>query len=288
MPAPLVVGVDDSAHGLAVAQAAARLASALDHTLLLIHAVSDPPTFPYGDPRAREVQRWRSTQKAERMLDRIREALPPVAVRTRVLLGDHRAVLASVAQDEDAALLAVGSSGPGLLAARTRGGAADLAAMTGRPVMVVPLGVPAALGDTGSAGSIVCGLDGSPQSVRALEVARALAAPLGLELVPVFAERERRRPEGVGGVVVEVGSAPRAINRVVARRNGQLIVVGSRGHSLVASALLGSVSGAVAGSARVPVVIVPPGARTDGLIHPSSGAALVGPNDAAEDLRAAA
>jgi nucleotide-binding universal stress UspA family protein len=235
------------------------------------------------------VRRLRATQKAERLLNRIREALPPVAVQTKVLLGDHRRVLASVAQDEDAPLLVIGSSGRGpLAAARTGGAAAKLAAETGRPVMAVPVGVSGAPADSGSPGAIVCGVNGSPESTESLEVARALAAPLGLELLPVFADRERPRPEGVGGVVVGFGSARRAVNRVVARRNGQLIVVGSRGRGPLASALLGSVSGAVACSATVPVVMVPPGARVDGLIRPSSRAAPAGPTDAVEDLRVAA
>jgi nucleotide-binding universal stress UspA family protein len=55
---------------------------------------------------------------------------------------------------------------------------------------------------------------------------------------------------------------------VVAEHDGQLIVVGSRGRGAVAGALLGSVSGALAISARVPVLIVPRDARIDPLADP--------------------
>jgi nucleotide-binding universal stress UspA family protein len=103
----------------------------------------------------------------------------------------------------------------------------------------------------------------------------------------VFADRERR-PKDVGGVLAEFGSARGAVNRVVARRDGRLIVVGSRGRGPIAGALLGSVSGALAHSATVPVVIVPPGARGDGLIQTMAGAGQAGSNNAAEDFRAAA
>jgi nucleotide-binding universal stress UspA family protein len=285
--APLVAGIDGSAHGWAVAQAAASLASALDRRLVLVHAVSDPPTFPYGDPQTRELQRRHAIERAERLLNRVAEVLPTGSVRPTVRLGDHKAALAAVAQEEEAVLLVIGSSRGPLAAARTGGVAAKLGAQTRLPVMVVPRGVSDALAATSPIGSIVCALNDSPESLHALEIARALAAPLGLELVPVFADRERR-PKDVGGVVAEFGSARGAINRVVARRNGRLIVVGSRGRGPLAGALLGSVSGALAHSATVPVVIAPPGTRGDGLIHTPVGAALAGSNDAAEDLRAAA
>jgi len=286
--APIVVGIDDSAHGFTVAQAAGSLASALDRSLVLVHAVSDPPTFPYGDPETRELQRRQAIEQAERLLSRVAEALPTCSVRPTVRLGDNKAALAAVAQEEEAALLVIGSSGRGpLAAARTGGVVATLGAQTRLPVMVVPRGVSDALAAASPIGSIVCGLNDSPESLHALEIARALAPPLGLELIPVFADRERR-PKDVGGVVAEFGSARGAIKRVVARRNGRLIVVGSRGRGPFAGALLGSVSGALAHSATVPVVIAPPGARGDGLIHSPAGAALAGSNDAAEDLRAAA
>jgi nucleotide-binding universal stress UspA family protein len=276
MPAPVVVGVDDSRHALPVARAATSLASALDRRLVLVHAVPDPPTFPYGDPHTRELQRQGASREAERLLDAIVDALPPGRVQPMVRLGDHMTALAAVAQEEKAALIVVGSSRGLLAGPRTGGAATRLAAETGLPVMVVPPGASDPVVDGSARGSVVCGLDGSPESMRALDVARALASPLGLELTPVFADREGPRPQSVGGVVAEFGSARGAIHRAADRHDGRLIVVGSRGRGLLAGALLGSVSGALARSAPVPVVIVAPGASADGLGHPPSSAALAG------------
>ena len=264
MPAPVVAGVDDSRHALPVAQAAASLANALDRRLVLVHAVPDPPTFPYGDAHTRELQRQGASREAERLLDAIVDALPPGRVQPTVRLGYHTTALAAVAQEEGAVLVVIGSSSGLLAGPRTGGAATKLAAETGLPVMVVPPGASDIVAGRSSGGSVVTGLDDSPESMRALEVARALAAPLGLELTPVFADREGPRPEGVGGVVAEFGSARGAIQRAADRHDGRLIVVGSRGRGALAGALLGSVSAALARSATVPVVIVPPGARMDG------------------------
>lgn len=290
MSAPIVVGVDDSAHGTTTAKAAASLAAALDRRVVLVHAAADPPTFPYGDHWARAVQRRRATQQANRLLDRVVAALPQADVQTRVVLGEAQAALVSVCKDEDAALLVVGSSERGLLAAALTGSAAAaLSAASSRPVMVVPPGsATPVLKDGGKPGSIVCGVDGSPESMHALEVARGWAEQLRLELVPVFADPAGPWPDAPASVVVERGDPSYALSQRVVRHNGQLIVMGSRGRGPVAGALLGSASGALASSAAVPVLIVPPAARIDGLLDASSDRAVDDPTRTEQVLHVAA
>ncbi len=147
--------------------------------------------------------------------------------------------------------------------------------------------------------SIVCGVDGSPDSQAALQVAAGLADRLQLRLVvahvaePAYIpyaasapfggtaghaavleertsqeESAERLLEEVAAVAGLVGAKRRAGVGVPAERladiadaeDAELIVVGSRGRGALKSAFLGSVSNALVGVARCPVVIVPPGA----------------------------
>jgi nucleotide-binding universal stress UspA family protein len=147
--------------------------------------------------------------------------------------------------------------------------------------------------------SIVCGVDGSPDSQAALQVAAGLANRLQLRLVvahvaePSYIPYAASAPfDGTAGrdaILQERESqeenAERLLDEVVAaaglidteRRAGvgvpaerladvaddeeaELIVVGSRGRGAFKAAFLGSVSNALVGVARCPVLIVPPGA----------------------------
>ena len=146
--------------------------------------------------------------------------------------------------------------------------------------------------------SVVCGVDGSPDSRAALGVAARLADRLQLRLVvahvaepeyiPYAAAAPFGGPAGHDAVVREVESqeeiAARLLQEVVAaaglsgaeRRarvgvpaegladiaddeDAELIVVGSRGRGAFAAAFLGSVSNSLVGVARCPVLIVPHG-----------------------------
>jgi nucleotide-binding universal stress UspA family protein len=270
MRAPIIVGVENAANATAIVEVAARLAGALGRRLVVVHAAPDPPTFPYGDQWQREVQRRHARQQAHRLLDRIVAVLPSAHVQTRVLLGDAQPALVSVSREEQAALVVVGSSGGGLLAAaRTGSSAAALADACGCPVMVVPPSAWMPMPQPG--GSIVAGVDGSDESMPALELAHHLAQQLQLELVPVFADQAGAWPDVPAGVVVESGDARYALNQRVAEHNGQLIVMGSRGRGPITSLVLGSASGALAASAAVPVLIVPPDTPIDRLIDTFSG-----------------
>jgi nucleotide-binding universal stress UspA family protein len=146
--------------------------------------------------------------------------------------------------------------------------------------------------------SIVCGVDGSPESQDALRVAARLADSLDLRLIvaniaePVYIPYAAAAPLGgmagqeallsetesqqdvAEAVVDEVVAAAgvrnvgrRAAVGVPAERladiadeeKAELIVVGSRGRGAFKAAFLGSVSHSLLGVARCPVLIVPPG-----------------------------
>jgi nucleotide-binding universal stress UspA family protein len=146
--------------------------------------------------------------------------------------------------------------------------------------------------------SIVCGVDGSPESEAALQVAARLAEQLELGLVVAHVAEPAHVPYagaapfgGMAGhyaVMEEVASqevvAERVLEQALAKSSiaaetragvgvpaerlaeiaddvdAELIVVGSRGRGAFKAAFLGSVSSALVGVARCPVLIVPPGA----------------------------
>jgi nucleotide-binding universal stress UspA family protein len=150
--------------------------------------------------------------------------------------------------------------------------------------------------------SIVCGVDGSPDSQAALEVAVQLADRLGSTLIlahvgePSYvayaaafpfggaagptavaeeAESEEEDSERLLQRVAVAAGLPDAEMRAAIghpaerlaeladEEDAELIVVGSRGRGALKSAFLGSVSYSLVGIAGCPVLIVPPGATEE-------------------------
>jgi nucleotide-binding universal stress UspA family protein len=147
--------------------------------------------------------------------------------------------------------------------------------------------------------SIVCGVDGSPDSRAALRVAADLAKRLGAKLVLAHVIEHVEAPDAVVGPM-GTGTMPRPLlidapeqkeagdqllaqianaagveqaeRRVVFgfagerladladEEQAELVVVGSRGRGAFKAAFLGSVSTNLIGAARCPVLVVPPGA----------------------------
>jgi nucleotide-binding universal stress UspA family protein len=147
--------------------------------------------------------------------------------------------------------------------------------------------------------SIVCGVDASADSHAALRLAARLADRLRLRLVvahvaepayipyaaaapfggmaghdAVMEEADLREEEAerlleevtvASGLVnaehrASVGDPAERLADLADEEDAELIVVGSRGRGAFTSAFLGSVSHALVGVARCPVLIVPPGA----------------------------
>ncbi len=150
--------------------------------------------------------------------------------------------------------------------------------------------------------SIICGVDGSPDSRAALEVAAQLADRLGSTLIlahvaePEYlayaaaypfggtsgataAAEEVESEEDAAARLLELvavdarlADAERRVAMVIPaerlaeladEEDAELIVVGSRGRGALKSAFLGSVSYSLVGIARCPVLIVPPGASEE-------------------------
>jgi nucleotide-binding universal stress UspA family protein len=142
-------------------------------------------------------------------------------------------------------------------------------------------------------GPVICAVDRSDEARAAVGVARELAARLESRLLLLHVEppteapgvsaavagQERLRAEelsdaeslvariveeeGLGEDVelrAEIGKAAERIVEIARQEDAVLVVIGSRGRGDVSSAVLGSVSHAVAANAPCPVVIVPPAA----------------------------
>jgi nucleotide-binding universal stress UspA family protein len=147
--------------------------------------------------------------------------------------------------------------------------------------------------------SVICGVDGSPDSQAALRVAAQFAERLGSTLIlahvaePAYvpyaaaypfggtagpmamaeetesteeeSERLLQRVAVAAGVadakrLVAIGDPAERLAELADDENAELIVVGSRGRGALKSAFLGSVSSSLVGIAGCPVLIVPPGA----------------------------
>jgi nucleotide-binding universal stress UspA family protein len=140
--------------------------------------------------------------------------------------------------------------------------------------------------------SIVCGVDGSPEARAALRVAAELADRLDARLVAAHVVQPPAPMPGVGPTarglaaisvdallaggtalleqILEEAELPEASRRIVLgftadrladladEEAAELIVVGSRGRGGLKAAFLGSVSTALIGVARCPVLVVPP------------------------------
>jgi nucleotide-binding universal stress UspA family protein len=146
--------------------------------------------------------------------------------------------------------------------------------------------------------SIVCGVDETQHARFALLTAERFARKLGVRLVVVhvaehviqpsafmnsntvrLATQDHRetlagldlvkrviRDEGVSNAEAKAlhGDPAECLADVADEERAEMIVVGSRGLGAFKAVFLGSVSNALIGVARCPVLVVPPGATADG------------------------
>jgi nucleotide-binding universal stress UspA family protein len=279
----VLVGVDFSPHGEAALGWAAAHAQAFGWQLEVVHAWSYPwwAVAPVGS--AGEEARDEVISSAERHLRAfVEEHLPEGSAdpTLTVVEGDPAEMLVEAA--DDAVAIVIGSGGRRALNAWLTGAVGRrLAASSPVPVIVVP--------DDYQAGSgpVVVGVDGSPNSIRALEWAcqhadqgrevRAVttwtsnAAHLAgvvavdLDLMENSAHSqlsstlEQAAEDGIDVSGVQqavVYGDPRSVLRDL-EGEAEMLVLGSRGASGLAGVLVGSVTSTLVHRPGCPLVVVP-------------------------------
>lgn len=286
----IVVAVDGSPASTAAAGWAAREAAMRNTPLTVVHAVSTPaatfPPVPYPESLVTNLEDdgKRMIMHAIKVADEAMPADRKVPIGRELVYSPPAAAL--VKMSHAAQLIAVGTSGRGLLARGLLGSVSSTVVRHANcPVAVVrddespPQDAP-----------VLLGTDGSPASELATEIAFDEASRRGVDLIAIHAwsdaaidevfeidwptveeEAQRSLAESLAGwrerypdvTVHRFIARDRAARHLIDKsRSAQLVVVGSHGRGGLTRMLLGSVSNAVLHSVRVPVIVARPPASS--------------------------
>ncbi len=282
----IVVGIDDSPAARVAVQWAAREAELRKIPLTLVHAVSPEVATWLRTPLPAGVMRWqqdhgrRLVDEALKVIEEASQGSGPAGVHTEILAS--AAVPTLIDLSKEAEMVVTGSQGSGRWPGRRLGSVSSgLVRHAHCPVAVIhdeesPTFPPAHA-------PVLVGIDGSPASELATEIAFDEASRRHVDLVAlhawsdldvsewpevdwpatqsmaeeVLAERlagwrEQYPDVRVTRTVVQAQPA----RQLVEQSDGaQLVVVGSRGRGGFAGMLVGSVGETVAQMAHVPVIV---------------------------------
>lgn len=283
----IVAAVDGSAASMAAVRWAARDAAMKNIPLTIMHAVTTPtvtfPPVPYPESLVTSLE----DEGKKAIMDALKvaeEAMPAdrkVSIDRKLLYSAPAPALLEAS--DTAEMVVIGSSGRGLLARGLLGSVSSTVVRHANcPVAVVR---DEELPDSRNA-PVVLGVDGSPASELATEIAFDEASRRGVDLVAIHAwsdaamnevfeiewpavegEAHRSLAESLAGreerypdvTVHRFIARDRAARHLIDKSDtAQLVVVGSHGRGGLARMVLGSVSNAVLHSVRVPVIVARP------------------------------
>jgi nucleotide-binding universal stress UspA family protein len=280
-----VVGVDGSPASRVATDWAARDAALRRVPLTVVHVLPADEIGPLDIPVSDDYLAERDRRAQQMIADALRVVAGAVS-DTREVLVDHRVltgpkVPALVDMSKEADMVVVGCRGiggvQGLLLGSVSSGLVHHAHC---PVAVIH--DEELMMDHPATGPVAVGIDGSPASELATAIAFDEASRRGVELVAIHtwmnhadfyvdvawdgvaAQAEEELAQRLAGWCARYPDV--VVRRVVGQDNpasrllkesaaAQLLVVGSHGRGGFAGLLLGSVSSAVAQSARIPVIV---------------------------------
>jgi nucleotide-binding universal stress UspA family protein len=273
----ILFAVDGSSHMRAAAYSVARLARATSSEVILLHVLSDGTYAPGGTDHAVEPPEW-----MEQLAGVVANAHVRTTLQTRPATADETAETIVVAAKQlEVGLIALGSRGLSDLSGLFRGSVSHrVIALSDCPVLVVRYGVRR---PGGSVRRILLAIAGGEDIPHILEVAKAIALATDAEVLVLharylvtgldswpyvesdeFAERAvvkvvwKLRRAGVRVVVhspIAGAGVARAMAREVRDWDADLVVVGSRRLSDLASLLQGALDHEVMRLTDRPVIV---------------------------------
>lgn len=284
----VVVAVDGSAESNAAVCWAAREAAMRDTPLTVLHAVVTPmaswPPVPYPDSLlvGLEDEGRKIIAHAVKIAEEAMLADQKITINSLMVYSTP--ALSLIKKSDEAEMIVVGSSGRGLLSRGLLGSvSSSVVRHANCPVAVIRDEDPR-MADPQHA-PVLVGIDGSPASELATEIAFDEASRRGVDLLAlhawsdvavldlsgldwsaVEAEAERSLAESLAGWQERYPDVK--VHRLIVRdrparglieksESAQLVVVGSHGRGGL-GAMLGSVSNAVVHSVRMPIIVARP------------------------------
>lgn len=283
----ILVGADGSPQSNVAIDWAAREAASRNVPLTLVNVISPALLMMWPEvAMPASYAQWQEEQSREvlaaatALAENAAKDDGGVQIKTETPTGPSLATLIDLSREAE--LLVVGSRGRGALARGLLGSVSSgLVRHAHCPVAVIHDEDP--MMDHPATAPVVVGIDGSPASEAATAIAFDIASRRGVELVAFHAvsdadvieipgvdyatleeraqvllgERlagwQERYPDVTVRREVEWGRPANALVKL--SENAQVVVVGSHGRGGFAGMLLGSVAGAVAQSARMPVIV---------------------------------